>query len=174
MADSKKSESPVAARERLDEIENPGGSGASLEQQAKDQEKQQADELSSSLSGSGNKAAEQLQANASDAPAAARAGHEAEAPTKGGFVDQLSRRSGGDALEGHFVTIDLNNKGVKDAYKQVGLEDHTGGYGVYLEPASLDPKTGIPETSIVRLRDDTNARVTVPYEALSPAGSGGR
>lgn len=175
MADKQtKSESPVAARERLDERTDPGASTDVLEQQATDQERTQREELGSSLSGPGHKATEKLQANADKVPAAARAGHEAEAPTKGGFVDQLSRRDGSDALEGHFVSIDLNDKGVKDAYAQVGLDDHTGSYGVYLEPASLNPETGIPESAIVRLRDDTNARVTVPYGALSPAVAGGR
>jgi hypothetical protein len=175
MAESKsKSESTVAARERLNEQTDPGGTTATLEQQATDQERQQAQELNSSLSGSGNLAAQKLQEKASDVPAAPRAGHEADAPTRGGFMDQLSRRNGGDALEGHFVSIDLSDKGVKQAYEQVGLQDHTGSYGVYLEPLSLDPDTGIPQTALVRLRDETNARVQVPYEALSPAESGGR
>jgi hypothetical protein len=171
---STKSDSPVAARERLDQATSPGGSTSTLEQQATEQERTQADELNSSLSGEGAKAAQKLQEKASEAPAAARAGHEADTPTRGGLMDQASRRSGADALEGHFVTLDLNHKGVKDAYKGVGLEDHRGQYGVYLEPAALNPDTGIPETVIVRLRDDTNARVTVPYEALSPAEAGAR
>lgn len=168
------SESTVAARERLEEQTDPGGGTATLEQQATDQERQQAQELDSSLSGAGARATQKLQEKASEVPAAARAGHEADAPTRGGFVDQLSRRSGADVIEGHFCTIDLNDKGVKQAYEQVGLGDHTGSYGVYLEPLSLVPGTGIPETALVRLRDATNARVQVPYEALSPADAGGR
>src|SRR4051812_36206222 len=117
MAESKsKSESTVAARERLQQQTEPGGGTATLEEQATQQERQQAQELDSSLSGSGNLATQKLQEKASEVPAAPRAGHEADAPTRGGFVDQLSRRSGGDALEGHFVSIDLNVKGVQQAY----------------------------------------------------------
>jgi hypothetical protein len=175
MAESKtKSNAPVAAREQLDEMEHPGGDPADLEQRAKDQEKAQSDALNSTLTSPGAKDTEKLQADASDAPAAARAGTSRLTPTRGGLIDSASRRSGSDALEGHFVRIDLNDKGVKDAYKSVGLDDHAGDYGVYLEPATLNSDTGIPETAIVRLRDDTNARVTVPYEALRPAASGGR
>lgn len=168
------SDAPVAAREQLDQVNEPGGSNDQLEQQAADQEKRQAEQLDSSLSGAGANAAQKLQEQASDVPALARAGVERQTATQGGFVDQLSRRSANDALEGHFVSIDLNNKDVQAAYKSVGLEDHTGAYGVYLEPLGLNPDTGIPETALVRLRDATNARVQLPYEALSPAESGGR
>jgi hypothetical protein len=175
MAETKtKSDAPVAAREQLEQQSNPGGDPNALEQRAKDQERQQSEALSSSLSTPGSKETQKLQENASDAPAAARAGTSRLAPTQGGFIDQASRRSGDDALEGGFVTLDLNDKGVKDAYKSVGLEDHRGQIGVYLEPATLNPDTGIPETAIVRLRDNTHARVVVPDEALSPAEAGGR
>jgi hypothetical protein len=101
------------------------------------------------------------------------------AATRGGFMDQMSRRSDADALEGHFVNIDLSNKDVIKEYARVFPEDkfpagHLGGYGVYLEPLERDWETGIPKTVIVRLRDETNARVAVPYEALRPAQAGGR
>lgn len=168
---SQQTESAVAAREALDERQGTEPE-SNLEEQAKEQERQQKQELGQSLSGKAARADEKLQK--SGLPAAARVGTYAHAPVRGGFMDQLSRRSDADALEGHFVSIDLNHSGVKDAYKQVGLEDHRGSYGVYLEPAQRDPETGIPEQAIVRLRDDTNARVMVPYEALSPAAAGGR
>jgi hypothetical protein len=170
MTTRRKSDSPVAAREALDQEQ--ASPDVNLEQQAKEQERQQSRELGQSLSGAAAKGDEKLQK--AGLPAAARAGAHAHAPVRGGFMDQLSRRSDEDALEGHFVKIDLKNKGVTDAFEQVGLKDHRGDYGVYLEPASRDPETGVPETAIVRLRDDTNARVTVPYEALSPAVAGGR
>lgn len=121
---------------------------------------------------------------AKEAPAGARVGQTVDTPTVMGKVDQMSRRSGADALEGHFVTIDPTVDGVEDAYRDARLirdEDdprgeyrHTGFYGVYIQPAATDPVTGIPVTAVVRLRDDTNALVRVPYEALSPAQAGGR
>src|SRR3954451_25439906 len=144
-----KSESTVAAREQL---EQAGTSDPTLEQRAKDQERQQAEELNSKLTGSGAQASAKLQTNADENRAAARAGVQAQTATQGGFIDQLSRRSGADALEGHFVSIDLNDKGVQEGYKQARLEDHQGRFGVYLEPATRNPETGIPETVIVRLR----------------------
>lgn len=172
---STKSESPVAAREQLDQLRDPGGQAVeSLEKTAKDQEKAQREALDSKLTGPGAKESEKLQARASEAPAEARAGIARGTATQGGFIDQLSRRSANDALEGHFVTVDLSFKGVEDAYKEAGIEGHTGAYGVYLEPMSVHPDTGIPASALVRLRDETNARVTLPYDALSPAQAGGR
>lgn len=169
------SDSPVAAREQLNQINEPGGDpSATLEQRAAEQERQQAEALQSSLSGPGHEAATDLQAAAADAPAAARAGVGANTPTQGGFIDQASRRSGADALEGHFVTIDLHFDGVRDAYRQAGLEDHRGDWGVYLSPTALNPDTGIPTFAQVRLRDETNARVVVPYDALTPTEAGRR
>lgn len=169
------SDAPVQAREQLQQVEEPGGNlTETLEQRASEQEAQQSEQLQSSLSGAGHDATASLQENASDAPAAARAGVGAQVPTQGGFVDQASRRSGDDAMEGHFVRIDLNFDGVSDAYEQANLGEHRGDYGVYLEPVSLHPETGIPEFALVRLRDETNARITVPYEALRPAQAGSR
>jgi hypothetical protein len=150
---STKSDSPVAAREQMDEQQ--GQTGPDPKQQ-------------------------RAEVRAEDAPAAARAGTHANTPTRGGFMDQLSRRSGADALEGHYVTIDLNHKDVKQAFEdKFGTDDdgnlnHTGDFGVYLEPQLRNPDTGIPETISVRLRDDTHALVVVPYEACRPAGPRGR
>jgi hypothetical protein len=176
MAENKtSSDAPVAAREQVEQINSPGGdASATLEQRAKEQEAQQRDALSSSLSGAGNDAVTKVQAQASDAPAAARQGAPTNVPTQSGFMDQASRRSGSDALEGHFVSIDLNHKGVKQAYERAGLGDHRGDWGIYLSPTVLNPDTGIPEFGIVQLRDDTNARLTVPYDALSPSAAGRR
>jgi hypothetical protein len=101
-------------------------------------------------------------------PAEQRAGVRATAATQGGFIDQMSARDDNDAFEGHHVILDLGNKGVKDAYKHVGLEGHRGQLGVYVKPIVLDQVTGIPVTALVRLRDDSHALVEVPYEALSP------
>ena len=109
---------------------------------------------------------------------AKRTGREDE-KTQNGFMDQFSARDGNDVFEGHFCSVDLSADGVKDAYESAGLVDDdgeytAGDYGVYIEPGSLDPDSGIPETAVVRLRDATNARVTVPYDALRPAEARGR
>lgn len=126
-----------------------------------------------------NKATKVHQDLSEEAPAGARAGVPGDVHTQGGFMDQASRRSGADALEGHFVHIDLNDKDVKKAYEDAFPEDrfpngHRGDYGVYLEPVLRDPETGVPVTAVVRLRDDTNARLVLPYAALRPAEAGGR
>lgn len=111
-------------------------------------------------------------------PAADRVAGKAGAATQGAFMDQMSRRSDADALEGHFVTINLDDKDVQDEYARIFPEDkfpggYTGNYGVYLEPLEADDN-GIPTKVVVRLRDDTNARLVVPYSALTPAGPRGR
>lgn len=161
---------PVQAREQLTQAEQPGGN-PNLEQKAADQEAQRDEALKSSLSGP----AADVQSAVADAPAATRAGVSGQnVPTQSGLIDQASRRSGDDALEGHFVRIDLSFDGVSDAYEQANLGDHRGDYGVYLTPVSLNQDTGIPELALVRLRDETNARITVPYEALRPATAGSR
>jgi hypothetical protein len=179
---STKSDSPVQAREELDEQQGAGGPDEKeQEKQAKAQEKEQREELAGGkVKGSAAKAAAALQKAAADAPAAARAGTHSNAPTRGGFMDQLSRRSGADALEGHYVTIDLGDSEVQEAYKDKFGEDDdgnlnwTGNFGVYMEPQVRNPDTGIPETISVRLRDDTHALVVVPYDACYPAGPRGR
>jgi hypothetical protein len=183
MAQSKstKSESPVAAREQLDEQQSPGADTKAQEQEAKAQERQQREELQQGKqTGAAGKAARALSKLAEEAPAGARAGMHSQAPTRGGFMDQLSRRNGADALEGHYVTVDLNDSDVKAEYERIfGTDDdgnlnHEGAFGVYMEPMLRDPDTGIPETARVRLRDDTHAFVVVPYAALRPAGPRGR
>lgn len=177
---STKSESPVAAREQLDERTQPEGSNESLQQDAKSQERQQREELAAGKpSGAHAKASRELSKLAQEAPAGARAGVHRNAATRGGFMDQLSTRSHDDALEGHPVTIDLNDGDVKEEYGRVFSEDrfpngHRGDYGIYLQPLLRDPETGIPVTAQVRLRDDTHAIVSVPYAALTRAANGGR
>lgn len=119
-----------------------------------------------------------------DAPAGSRVGHGVNTPTVMGKMDNMSVRSAADALEGHFVEIDRTFKGVKQAYVDAGISrddshdkgayEHTGSYGVYLEPLDIDTSTGIPESALVRLRDDTNGLVRVPYAALSRSVAGGR
>jgi hypothetical protein len=178
---STKTDSPVAAREQMDEQQ--GQTGPDPKQQkreVREQERTQREELSQKDTGSAAKAAAALQKNAEEAPAAARAGTHTNAPTRGGFMDQLSRRSGRDALEGHYVTIDLSHKDAKQAFEdRFGTDDDgelnwSGDFGVYLEPMLRNPDTGIPETVLVQLRDDSHARIVVPYEACRPAGPRGR
>jgi hypothetical protein len=85
---------------------------------------------------------------------------------QGGLVDQMTRRSASDALEGHFVTIDRTHSGLSKEAKE--LLDGRDGYGVYTEPAAVD-SGGFPTEAVVILRDSTNARVVVPYDSLRPS-----
>lgn len=170
---SKQSGTKVAARNELDQASGEQNDPRKrLEDQAKSQEKQQEELLAKGAKAKKDPAQE------SDVPVAKRTGRVDE-KTQNGFMDQFSARDGNDPYEGHFVSIDLNADGVKDAYDAAGLVDDDdnlvgGDYGVYVEPATLDPESGIPETIVVRLRDATNARVVVPYAAASPAESRGR
>lgn len=97
----------------------------------------------------------------------------ADRTPEAGRIDQANARSGGDALMGHFVRVDLNAKGVQKAYADAGLKDHRGDYGVFLEPVSVD-SNGRPENVVVRLRDETQGRIVVPYDSLRRAEPGGR
>ena len=102
-----------------------------------------------------------------------------EKPVQNGFMDQISAREDEYAWEGHYVTIDTDHAGVKKAYKEYekvineGRDDDAklsldlGNYGVYLKPATVDPESGRPVDVVVRLRDATNALITVPYESLT-------
>jgi hypothetical protein len=85
----------------------------------------------------------------------------------GGFVDQTTARPG-DVFEGHFVKIDLNHDGITDEQRESGRD-----FGIYVEPGELD-SNGYPLTAQVRLRDETNALIVVPYAALSPTEYRGR
>ena len=178
MAKKTETESPVQAREQLQQLENQGDDQKTqLEERAQEQEKLQAQELSHSIPGADQE--QKFIDEGNVAAARQHAGFTGNGP-QAGFVDQITRRTASDALEGHFVRIDLNADGVKEAYKQVqGLYDadtdevHRGDYGVYLTPAALD-ENGYPVTAVVRLRDETNAVVAVPYEALRPAEAGSR
>lgn len=179
------SDSPVAAEEQLAQREGEpvGADGKTLEDRAEEQKAEQADELKAGKQGVTAEEKAYIK-EVAEAPAGPRAGHGVNAPTVNGKMDQMSRRNVGDALEGHFVTIDASVDGVEEAYRDArlirdenderGEYKHQGYYGVYLQPAALDQKTGIPVTAVVRLRDDTNALVRVPYESLSPADPRGR
>lgn len=170
---SKQSDTKVAARNELDQASGEQNDPTKrLKKQAEEQEKAQADLLAAGAKAKKDPAQE------SDVPVAKRTGRVDE-KTQNGFMDQFSRRDGNDPFEGHFVTVDLNADGVKESYAAAGLVDDDdnlagGDYGVYVEPATLDPESGIPETVVVRLRDATNARVTVPYAAVFPAEARGR
>lgn len=103
-----------------------------------------------------------------------RAGAGLSEVVQGGLVDGMSRRSGREPLEGHFVTVDRTAEGVSDQLKEVGANPDRDAYGVYLSPAETDPNTGYPVTINVRLRDDTNALITVPFESAQPSEAGHR
>lgn len=94
------------------------------------------------------------------------------------FVDNMTRRSDADALQGHFVSIDLSNSKAKAAVEAAIGEGNahfgSGDYGVFIGPGETD-EHGYPVTATVLLRDDHAAQVSgVPYEALSPALAGRR
>jgi hypothetical protein len=94
-------------------------------------------------------------------------------PVNQAKMDNVSVRSGADALEGHFVTLDHDAKGVQESLKTVGLVNdddevvNPDELYIYLEPVDVDPDTGVPETVLLRPRSSANAFFTVPYEALS-------
>lgn len=100
--------------------------------------------------------------------------HPASQQPQNGLVDNVSRRDDSDALEGHFVNIDVQNADVKKALKDAGVDTIEGSFGVFTEPATRDPKDGFPVKVMVRLRGASNALLTLPYEALSPAEARGR
>src|SRR3954471_3220912 len=88
---------------------------------------------------------------------------------QGGRMDQSTRRSGNDAIQGNFCAIDVTDAGVIAAYATAGITGGPHNVGTYIEPATLDGN-GYPVTAVVRLHDSTNARVVLPYAALKPAG----
>lgn len=168
-SDSTVSDAPVAARAQLTEGEGTGHQ-QNLERKANEQEALQAAQLEAGqVTGRAKAAAEKRQKIGEHDRASLRNTGSGEPGVQGGFVDNMSRRSDHDALEGHFVSIDLNHSDIDDELRESG-----GDYGVYLEPGDRDPKTGYPLTAVVRLRDSSNALVRVPYEALRPAVGGRR
>lgn len=94
-----------------------------------------------------------------------------------GRVDNMTRRSDRDVLEGHFCTIDLSDKdakaGVEHLIGEGNAHPGSGDYGVYVGPGELDGD-GYPLTARVLLRDEHAGEVLVPYAALWPAQAGGR
>ena len=88
-----------------------------------------------------------------------------------GFVDGVTRRTGGEVMEGHFCTIDRTHKGLdSDLADSFGGTD---GYGVYVGPAKVGDD-GYPELAKVRLRDASSALIVVPYAAITAAEAGRR
>lgn len=169
-----KSESPTAARAQLDarEASPEGNTEEQLSEQAKRQEAQQAAELKL-----GEKLGKPTAALSEASVAEQRAGQLGAKP-QFARVDNMTRRSDADPIEGHFVSIDLSNDAAKEAVEAVIGEGNarfgSGDYGVYLEPAQVNQETGYPETIMVQLRDEHAAFVTVPFEACSPALAGRR
>jgi hypothetical protein len=165
---STKSDSPVAARDQL-AAQEPADQRQALEGEAKEQEAQQRQELkqgsSSSAAERGYGQARQAEIKKGNVVGGWKPGQKAV----NGFMDQISTNGDEEALEGHFCVVDTNHKGVPDELKANG-----DAYGVYLEPGAINPETGKPETVVFRARSATNQRYVVPYEALSPAESGGR
>jgi hypothetical protein len=166
---SSKSDSPVAAEEQLAQARGETGEeGTPLEKQAKEQKAQQAEELAA---GKGAGSGEKDKLVKKGLVAAAR--RQPGLPVNQAKMDNLSVRSGADALEGHFVSLDVDADGVKESLKGVGLVNdddevvNSDELFIYLEPVEVDPNTGVPETVLLRPRSSANAFFTVPYEALS-------
>lgn len=99
-----------------------------------------------------------------------------------GRVDNMSRRSDADALFGHFVLIDYNDKDAgKDAVKAAEAVVGKGNaglgqadYGVFVDVGTAD-ENGYPLTVTVMTRDEHAAQIPgIPYGALRPAPQGGR
>jgi hypothetical protein len=103
---SSKSDSPVAAEEQLAQARGETGEeGTPLEKQAKEQKAQQAEELASGK-GAGSDEKDKLVKKGLVAAARRQPG----TPVNQAKMDNLSVRSGADALEGHFVTLDVRRR----------------------------------------------------------------
>lgn len=190
MAGSNPSDSPVPAREELEQREQgpEGDRESALKSEAREQEKAQRAQLAGGKAkGDVAKAARgERKALRQGNVAVARDGVQGNGPTRG-RVDNMTRRDDTDVDEGHFCFINYSDKSVVQAVKDQlapkgsaldaqGFEPGLGSadYGVYLQPGALNPETGYPETAIVLLRDEHSAQVVVPYDAIQPAGAGRR
>lgn len=156
-----KTDVKTAAREQLDQLTDPQDTTSTLAEQAKAQDKAQADQLKAGESGGVTKQGKTLAHNR--APESGPG-----SGVQGGRVDNWTRRDASDALEGHFVTVDRTHKDVDTDL----LPDGQDGFGVFIEVASVGSDT-YPETARVRFRNETISHV-FPYAALRPAEARGR
>src|SRR3954454_10037829 len=98
-----------------------------------------------------------------------------------GRVDNVNRRSGRDAIQGHYCAVDLTNATARAAVNAARTASNLSTlpgvgttYGIYLEPDLLDGN-GFPTSAVVQLVADGNVtgrgpRVAgVPYDALIAA-----
>lgn len=94
----------------------------------------------------------------------------------GGRVDQVTRRSNADALQGMAAQIDTSYAGVAQAFTDAGITGVTFDGRklgcVYMEPAAIGGD-GYPTSAVCRLGIgaglNSGGRVVVPYAALTPA-----
>jgi hypothetical protein len=159
----------VAAAEERDPNKAEREQARARAAQVKATEKAQADQLKAGQRGNSDHSEETI--------AEQRAGHPGAQPV-GGRIDNMTRRSDADVLDGHFCTIDLEHDGAREAVEAVIGEGNAqrgvaGDYGIYLQPGQIGAN-GYPDTAVVMLRDEHAAQVVVPYAALSPAPQGGR
>lgn len=146
------------------------------EQEARDQEKRQAEELKAGKAAGAERKAARSFADAS--PAEQRHRKLGVGPLNG-TVDNMTQRDGSDPLLGHMVHIDYSDKAVVKSLKQQ-LGDHVepgpgqASYGVLLDVGEVDPDSGYPITGRVFLRDEHAAQVVLPYDCLSRAEQVGR
>lgn len=174
-----KKRSPTAAEAELEQRQaGPDGQqDKALKESAKDQRAQQSAELAAGKSGPRGPRLK--------TPAETRTGRKDEKPLNG-LVDNMTQRSGADAIEGQFVTIDYSDSETKKmveaqlAPKGSALADQdfeagvgSADYGVFLDVGETD-SDGYPLLARVFLRDEHGAIVNVPYKSLRRSVAGGR
>lgn len=91
-------------------------------------------------------------------------------PDPRGRIDQRTRRSGTDATQGNWCSVNVNDPGVIAAFQTAGYAKPVG-TAVYIEPVTLDVNN-YPVTAAIRPEQGgesggTSGRVVVPYSALS-------
>jgi hypothetical protein len=176
--EDKQARQTAAEAELAQRKAGPEGTGEqALKERAKDERSQQRAEL---RAGKAGETGPKLRS-----PAEQRTGRRGEKPLNG-VVDNMTQRSGSDAIEGHFVTIDYSDKDVVKAVKNQlapkgsGLDDQgfepgvgSADYGTFLDVGETD-EDGYPLIARVFLRDEHAAIINVPYKALRRSTAGGR
>jgi hypothetical protein len=170
---NRKSDAPTASEAELQARERgPEGDDTALKQAAKDERRQQDEQLAAGKGGP----AERRVVKSLKTPAEKRAGYAGARPVHG-HIDQMTRESAEVPMVGHMVNIDGSNKDAVEAVEALigegNFSPQAGSYGVLFSVGNLD-ENGYPTTGTVFTRDEHGVHVTVPFEALSPATQGGR
>lgn len=170
---SKTQRSPTAAEAELQQRqETAADPEKGLKTQAREQRKEQQEELQAGKSGP-KSGSHVIKGN----PAEQRTRTPNAKPVDG-IVDNMTARDGADPLVGSMVTIDYSDKKVRDSV-QAQLGDHvdpgthSADYGALLSVGEVG-EDGYPVTGVVFLRDEHAARINVPWSALRRSTTGGR